>query len=146
MLKSKCMLCRISAFSVRVYVFISIVRHTKQTRRIERHQSQPTAVTFWTCVYLHKVTWNVTWEIKNKQSPLRMKGKWQPKFNQSLAFCFRACSIFLLSLSTAYKAESLPLLLKNFQKNLSERYRNIPKNVNKALWYNSEVFERSSSQ
>ena len=26
-----------------------------------------------------------------------------------------------------YKAQSLPLLLKNFQKNLLERYKNIPK-------------------
>ena len=32
--------------------------HTKKIRRIEMHQSQPTGVTFWTCVHLHKVTWN----------------------------------------------------------------------------------------
>ena len=40
MISTECRLCWISAFSVSGYVFISIVRHTKQTRRIEKHQSQ----------------------------------------------------------------------------------------------------------
>ena len=47
----------IIAFSER-YVSTSIFRHSKQTRRIEICQSQPTSVTFWTCGHLHKVTWH----------------------------------------------------------------------------------------
>ena len=46
-----------------LHVSASIFQHTKQTRQIEIHQSQPTGMTFWTCGPLHKVTWNCDWCI-----------------------------------------------------------------------------------